>query len=135
MPYIDFSLVESAKVGKPFERELKILFSPDNDPSIKDFTLILSTLAPHGGCTDVHAHDGGELMMFISGRGKAWLDGTEYELKPGVAIYAPPGIAHKTMNTGGEPLQILCVFIPAVSNSYVLKSIDDARRKQADEKV
>ncbi len=129
MPYVDFSKIDAAKVGKPFERELKILLSPENDPAVKDFTLILSTLAPNGGCTDSHSHDGGELMMFISGEGKAWLDGEEYRLKPGVAIYAPPGVAHRTLNTGGEPLQILCVFIPAVSNAYVLSSIDAARKK------
>ncbi|MBN1532139.1 MAG: cupin domain-containing protein [Spirochaetes bacterium] len=132
MPYIDFSTVPSTKIGKPFERELKILLSPDNNPEVRDFTLLLSTLAPDGGCTDLHTHDdGGELMIFMSGRGRAWLDGIEYELKPGVAIYAPPGVAHRTMNTGGEPLEIACIFVPAISTDYIARNIEEAKKARS----
>ncbi len=131
MPFIDFSSINGSKIDKPFEREIKFLLSPDIDPSVKDFTFLLSTLAPNGGCTDVHTHnDAGELMIFMSGRGKAWLDGVEHDLKPGVAMYAPPGVVHKTMNTGPEPLQIACVFVPAISTDYIRQNIEEARRKK-----
>jgi mannose-6-phosphate isomerase-like protein (cupin superfamily) len=132
MPYIDFSTVPGARIGKPFERELKILLSPDNNPEVKGFTLLLSALAPDGGCTDIHAHDdGGELMIFMSGRGRAWLGDDEYELKPGVAIYAPPGVRHRTMNTGSEPLEIACVFVPAISTDYITRNIEDAKKARS----
>jgi len=124
MPYIDFSKITGEKVSKPFARELKVIMSPDTHRDVKDFSLILSTLEPDGGCTDVHAHENeGELMIFMSGTGKAWLDGVEYELKPGVAIYAPPGVGHKTLNTGKTPLAIACVFVPGVSTDYILENI------------
>ncbi|HEY5502454.1 MAG TPA: cupin domain-containing protein, partial [Candidatus Anoxymicrobiaceae bacterium] len=53
------------------------------------------------------------------GTGKAWLAGEECELKPGVAIYAPPGVEHRTLNTGTEPLEIVCVFVPPAPADYI----------------
>jgi mannose-6-phosphate isomerase-like protein (cupin superfamily) len=129
MLFADFDTIEGALIGKPFERELKIIMSSQTDAHIKNFTLILSTLAPDGGCTDFHSHDeGGELMIFMSGQGKAWLEGKEYELKPGVALYAPPGMVHKTLNTGKDPLRIACVFIPAISTEYITANISAAKK-------
>lgn len=129
MPYTDYEKFPAGKVGKPFERELKVIMSPDVNPDVQGFTLIVSTLAPNGGCTDIHAHDSsGELMIFMSGKGKAWLAGVEYELKPGVAIYAPPGVSHKTMNTGDEPLMISCVFVPPIDTNYIRQNIEAANK-------
>lgn len=124
MPYVDANILRASKVPKPFERELKVLMSPETYDDVKDFTLLFSTLAPEGGCTDFHTHEAsGELMVFTSGHGKGWLAGKEYDLKPGVAIYAPPGVEHKTMNTGKEPLQIVCVFVPPAPADYIRKSL------------
>jgi len=121
MPFVDINQLKSVKVSKPFERELKIVMSPETHPDeVKDFTLLFSTLAPNGGCTDFHKHDAsGELMVFISGIGKGWLDGVEHELRAGTAMYAPLGVEHKTMNTGDEPLVIVCVFVPPASADYI----------------
>ena len=129
MLFTDFNTIEGALIDKPFERELKFIMSPQTDAHIKNFTLILSTLVPDGGCTDFHSHnEGGELMIFMSGHGKAWLEGKEYELNPGVALYAPPGKSHKTLNTGKVPLRIACVFIPAVSTEYITANISAAKK-------
>lgn len=129
MLYCNFETIQGHKVDRPFERELKILMSPSSDERITDFTLLLSTLAPNGGSTDMHAHeDGGELMIFMTGHGKAWIEDKEFELKPGVSIYAPPGVPHKTLNTGDEPLKIACVFIPAVDEEYVRANIEAAQK-------
>ncbi len=132
MPYVDFNDFPAGKVGKPFERELKVILSPDINPEVRGFTFLVSTLAPNGGCTDIHMHDdSGELMIFMSGRGKAWLKGVEYEIKPGVAIYAPPCVPHKTMNTGDEPLMIACVFVPPISTEYIRQNIEAAQKSDA----
>ena len=128
MAYADFSLIEGRQVPKPFERELKIIMTPETHDDVKDFSLLVSTLTPNGGCTDFHAHEeSGELMVFTSGKGKAWLEGVEYELKPGVAIYAAPGKIHKTMNTGDEPLTIICVFVPPFNPDYISANIHAAK--------
>lgn len=120
MPYVDASKVPESRVPPPFERALKVVMSPETHDDVKDFTLIFSALAPRGGCTDFHAHEStGELMVFTQGTGKAWLDGEEHELKPGVAMYAPPGVEHKTLNTGEVPLEIVCVFVPPAPADYI----------------
>ncbi|HSV96541.1 MAG TPA: cupin domain-containing protein [Spirochaetota bacterium] len=128
MPIVDMNSIQSAKVDKPFERELKVIMSPDTDAAVQGFSLIESILAPNGGCTDLHAHPvSGELMIIMSGSGRAWMDGKEFELKPGVAMYAPPGVEHKTLNTGSEPVRIACVFVPAIDTSYIMESVKAAK--------
>ncbi len=130
MAYVDSNVIGAAKIDKPFERELKVVMSPETHKDVKDFTLLISTLAPNGGCTDFHSHEAsGELMVFTQGTGKAWLDGVEYELKPGVAMYAPPGVEHKTLNTGDTPLVIICVFVPPASVDYIQANIEAARKR------
>lgn len=122
MAYADSNDVPERRVPEPFERSLKVVMSPETHADVRDFTLLLSELAPNGGGTDFHAHEAsGELMVFLSGEGKAWLAGEELELRPGVAMYAPPGVEHKTLNTGNEPLHIICVFIPPAPDEYVKK--------------
>jgi mannose-6-phosphate isomerase-like protein (cupin superfamily) len=124
MPYVDAGDIPAAKVPRPFERELKVVMSPQTHKDVEGFTLLFSTLAPKGGGTDSHAHeDSGELMVVVSGRGKAWLAGEEFSLKPGAALYAPPGVEHRTLNEGGIPLELVCVFVPPASADYVEKMI------------
>jgi quercetin dioxygenase-like cupin family protein len=125
--HVDSNRLPESTVPKPFERKLKIVMSPGTHAEVRDFTLLVSTLAPEGGCTDSHSHpEGGELMIFTSGRGKAWLEGEEHELVPGSVLYAPPGVSHRTLNTSGEPMQIFCVFIPPVDEEYVRRNIEEA---------
>jgi mannose-6-phosphate isomerase-like protein (cupin superfamily) len=127
--YVAMKDIEGGMVPKPFERELKIIMSPDMHAAIKGFTFIMSTLAPNGGCTDFHSHESsGELMIFLSGTGKALLGDAEYEIGPGTAMYAPPGVKHKTLNCGNDPLQIACIFVPAISTTYIRENIEAARK-------
>lgn len=123
MSYVDMEKVPGSRIGKPFERELRVIMSPQTHADVAHFTLMMSVLASNGGCTDFHAHeDSGELVVVLGGRGTAFMEGKEYELRPGIAIYAPPGVTHKTLNTGNEPLKLACVFVPPVETSYVKDS-------------
>ncbi len=71
--FVAFDTAAGTAIPKPFERELKVLLSPDRHTEVKGFTFVLSTLAPNGGCTDFHCHpESGELMIFLSGTGTAW---------------------------------------------------------------
>ncbi len=129
MPFIDTNTIPASHVDKPFERDLKIIMSPQTHNEVEDFTYLVSELAPDGGCTDFHGHDtAGELMIFISGHGRAWLGDEEYQVKPGTVMYAPPGVPHKTLNTGDTPLQIGCVFVPAVDTDYIKANIEAAKK-------
>ncbi|RJP31016.1 MAG: cupin domain-containing protein [Actinobacteria bacterium] len=134
MPYVDANQLPESSVPRPFERKLKVVMAPQTHAEVKDFTLLFSTLAPRGGCTDSHSHEeSGELMVVNSGEGKAWLAGEEYELKPGVVLYAPPHVEHRTMNVSDEPMHIICVFIPPAPEDYLDKNITAAERTRRDD--
>jgi oxalate decarboxylase/phosphoglucose isomerase-like protein (cupin superfamily) len=78
----------------------------------KRFSAGIVLLNPGKG-HDTHNHPGCEEILYcISGYGKQTVAGQEKELKPGMTIFIPPGIAHSTLNTGWEPLKILVVFDP-----------------------
>ena len=49
--------------------------------------------------------------------------GEEHELKPRAAMYAPPGIELRTLNTGDTPLKLICVFVPPAPADYIEKTI------------
>jgi len=127
MPYVDAGEIREVSVPAPFERALKIVMDPTTHEDVKDFTLIFSALAPDGGCTDFHIHDlSGELMVCTQGTGRGWLAGEERELKPGVAMYAPPGVEHKTLNTGKIPLELVCIFMPPAPADYIREMVEQA---------
>jgi mannose-6-phosphate isomerase-like protein (cupin superfamily) len=127
MPYVDANELPAVSVPSPFERSLKVVMSPQTHPGVEGFTLLFSTLAPEGGGTDFHAHQvSGELMVVVLGRGRAWLAGEEHDLKPGVVLYAPPGVEHRTLNTGPLPLEIVCVFVPPAPADYIESMIAEA---------
>ena len=130
MSFIDVNVVEEQTVPPPFHRRLSIILAPDLDDTVKGFTFLISTLEPVDGKTPMHDHGNvGELMYFISGKGKAILeDGTEYMIKPNTVLWAPPGVKHQTVNLSDEPLRIACVFIPAVNADYIQKSIQDSMK-------
>lgn len=126
MAYADSLQIPPRRVPPPFERELKVVMSPETHEDVTDFTLLVSTLAPGGGGTDFHTHEGsGELMYVTRGRGRGWLAGREVELKPGAAMYAPPGVEHRTLNDGDEPLELICVFIPPAPADYIARMMPE----------
>lgn len=129
MPIVDSTAIPASHVPRPYERDLKILMSPQTHPEVQGFTYLTATLAPHGGCTPDHVHEeSGELMIILSGNGKAWLDDKEFDLYPGISFYAPPGISHKTLNPGSDPLVIACVFVPSVNTDYIRANIEAAQK-------
>ena len=45
-------------------------------------------------------------MFFLSGTGKAILDGKESRVQPGDAVVVTPGTRHNFVNDGREPLKV-----------------------------
>lgn len=120
--------IQSSKVDPPYERGLKVVFSPDVD-EVGDFTLLVSTVYPRGGKTALHTHEGsGELMYFVTGRGYAILDGESFPVEPDMAFFAPAGREHQVVNTGDETMKIMCVFTPALPTAYIQQARDSARQ-------
>lgn len=60
-----------------------------------------------------HSHENSEEAMYvISGRGKLIVDGEEYEVTPGTAIFSPVGVKHEIVNIGDEPFKIVWAYSP-----------------------
>jgi mannose-6-phosphate isomerase-like protein (cupin superfamily) len=72
---------------------------------------------PAGGATQEHFHRATEeLYWFVSGSGRMRVDGEERDVRPGDCVVIAPGARHKLLNTGDEPLVLLCCCAPAYSH-------------------
>jgi mannose-6-phosphate isomerase-like protein (cupin superfamily) len=58
-----------------------------------------------------HLHsDFEECIYVLSGRGTMRAESGDYPVCPGDVLLVPPGEKHMTINTGSEPLALLCFF-------------------------
>jgi mannose-6-phosphate isomerase-like protein (cupin superfamily) len=72
---------------------------------------------PPGGATAEHYHrESEELYFFTSGTGRLRVDEDQRDVRAGDCVVIPPGSVHKLVNTGGEPLRLLCCCAPAYSD-------------------
>ena len=79
-----------------------------NDDSYR----IIPTAIHPGGSIGTHKQESGDDMNYIiSGTGKAFCDGTEEELRPGVMHICPKGSEHSIVNTGEEDLVMLTIVV------------------------
>lgn len=64
-----------------------------------------------------HLHrDFEECIYVLSGHGTMHAESGEYPAGPGDILLVPPGEKHMTVNTGSEPLRLLCFFpVPDVT--------------------
>ena len=72
---------------------------------------------PPGGATTEHYHRlTEELYLVTAGRGRLRIGDEEREVGVGDCAVIPPGRRHKIVNTGDEPLRIVCACAPAYSH-------------------
>ena len=72
---------------------------------------------PPGGATIEHYHrTSEEIYLFTKGMGRMRLGEQEGPVRAGDAVVIPPGTPHKLLNTGPEPLVLLCCCAPAYSH-------------------
>ena len=119
MPYKKLWEIPSYKVDPPNERTLQVIYSPQIDKGIKDVTVLMSILFPHGGRSGLHTHTVDEIMYIITGRGEGVEGDDIFEIEPGTIIYAPAGVKHECRNFSDETMQILCIYVPSLSNEVV----------------
>jgi mannose-6-phosphate isomerase-like protein (cupin superfamily) len=68
---------------------------------------------PVGAATDEHYHPvSEELYYFVAGSGRMRLEDEERDVRPGDCVLIAPGAIHKLVNTGDEPLRLLCCCAP-----------------------
>ena len=79
-----------------------------NDESYR----IIPTVIHPGGSIGTHKQETGDDMNYIiSGKGKAFCDGVEEDLRPGVMHICPQGSEHSIINTGEEDLVMLTIVV------------------------
>jgi mannose-6-phosphate isomerase-like protein (cupin superfamily) len=69
---------------------------------------------PPGGEIGEEVHEHVEqTLFFLSGNGKAVIEGEEIAIESGSAVVVPPGTKHNFINTGDEDLKVYTVYAPA----------------------
>ncbi len=68
---------------------------------------------PPGGEIGKETHDHVEqTLFFLSGSGKAILNGVESAVVAGDAVVVTPGTEHNFINDGSEPLKVYTIYTP-----------------------
>ena len=70
-----------------------------------------------------HMQDSGEFYLGMAGEGLMVMESRDGEfasepLVPSLAVYVPPGWAHRTVNTGPGPLVFLAVYFAGAGHDY-----------------
>ena len=85
------------------------------DPITSEFTAGVADLGP-GGWLGHHRHEPSEVYYVLRGTGIVVIDGEEYAVSAGNAVYIPSNSEHGIRNSGDDPLQFFYVF--AVGGSF-----------------
>lgn len=94
-------------------RRWGLLLGPGN-VGAENMTLGFSVF-PAGSAPDGHVHLTEEEMIYVvAGHGRLVAADTMVELRPGVAVYIPPGVHHATIADADEPLHLITAFSPPV---------------------
>jgi mannose-6-phosphate isomerase-like protein (cupin superfamily) len=75
------------------------------------FSLLVNEIRP-GFAGREHQHDVEHGMYIIRGRGRFSLEGREYPVGPGTAIFTPSHVPHSLACEGDEPLQYVVIYAP-----------------------
>lgn len=75
--------------------------------------LVLMSLQPNEEIgMEVH-HDNDQFFRFEQGQGRAVIDDTKYDIKPGIAVLVPAGAQHNILNTSSsEELKFYTIYAP-----------------------
>jgi mannose-6-phosphate isomerase-like protein (cupin superfamily) len=75
--------------------------------------LVIMTIPPEGEI-GVETHDeNDQILSFVSGLGRAVVEGEDRDVKPGDVVVVPAGKEHNFVNTGPNPLVLYTVYGPA----------------------
>jgi mannose-6-phosphate isomerase-like protein (cupin superfamily) len=74
--------------------------------------LVIMTIPPDGEI-GVETHDeNDQILSFISGVGKAVIEGSTKQVKAGDVVVVPAGVEHNFLNAGPNPLVLYTVYGP-----------------------
>lgn len=98
--------------------------------------LVVMSIASGGEVgEDIHKYTE-QTLFFLSGSGKAILDGKESLINAGDVVVVTPGTKHNFINTGSEPLKIYTVYAPPNHiDGRIHLTKEDADKDVADEAI
>ncbi len=89
------------------------------------FSLLVNEIRP-GSAGREHSHDVEHGMYFIRGRGRFTLNGQEYPVGPGTAVFVPPHASHTLAADGDEPLHYVVIYAPGGTEQELRAKGEDA---------
>ncbi|MCL5006761.1 MAG: cupin domain-containing protein [Patescibacteria group bacterium] len=94
------------KKAKENENFRKVLFTGKNSQ------LVVMSVPPQEEIGEETHPRVEQTLFFLSGTGRAVLDGKVSQISAGSAVVVTPGTKHNFFNTGVEPLTIITVYSP-----------------------
>lgn len=73
--------------------------------------LVVMSLLP-GEDIGEEIHDGDQFIRIEEGRGKAVLDGQEYNIEDDFAVVIPAGTRHNIINEGDKKMKLYSIYTP-----------------------
>jgi len=88
-------------------KDLKLLY-PEIGVPTHSLIMGLVEIEP-GNHSPLHKHNCEECFYVLQGRGYTEIEGQRYDIEPGVAVFNPANVPHRTFSTGDVPLRLLTV--------------------------
>ena len=74
--------------------------------------LVIMTIPPDGEIGEEVHDENDQILSFVSGVGKAVVDGASRAVGPGDVVVVPAGVQHNFLNDGPNPLVLYTVYGP-----------------------
>ena len=102
---------------QPANGHVEVKFSPANT-SHDGVSMGYQTLAP-GSHIIKHSHAANvEILVCVSGTGRAVVDGSEHDVGPGTAFFLGYSVEHEIFNEGVDDMVLVWVISPAGLEQY-----------------
>jgi len=120
-------VVNIEDVTKENENFRKVLYTAKNSQ------LVVMSIPPGEEIgEEVHTLD--QFLRIEAGKGKAILNGMEYEIEDGWAVVVPAGVKHNFVNTGDAPMKLYTIYSPPEHRDGVVHATkEDAMNDTTDE--
>ena len=100
----------------------RVILVTEETTGAKELNMIMPVVPPNQPPPKgSHYHRKRESIFFVlQGKGKAIIEGTEYDIEPNTVIYIPPGEKHAFRNLGDSEMKMLeCFTYPPIPADWV----------------
>jgi len=109
MKVVDYQQVPAAPVDMEGAAECQIRCLIGQEDGAPSFSMRHFELGP-GGHTPKHVHAHEHEVFVLKGEGAVVHGESESSLRPGSVVFVPPQVEHQFRNTGGQPMEMLCLI-------------------------